>query len=93
MLLQATLMPEKMVMRTNVRHVTKASLISWLTNLQKSWAAMRTVGLVDVDALIMVKYFRDSRHEENCQVLSPSCHCVHISVIDNIVSNCNVTIK
>jgi hypothetical protein len=54
---------------------------------------MRTVGLVDVDALIMVKYFRDSRHEENCQVLSPSCHCVHISVIDNIVSNCNVTIK
>lgn len=47
-LLQATLVREKMIRtKTNGRHIMKASLTNWLTDLQKSWAAMRTVGVVD----------------------------------------------
>lgn len=36
---------------------------------------MRTVGLVDVDAVIMVKYFRDCRHEENCHFVTVMSLC------------------
>jgi hypothetical protein len=60
-----------------VHCITRVSLINWPTNLQKSWSAiaMRTVGLVDVDAVIMVKYFRDSRHEENCHFVTVMSLC------------------